>query len=1075
MKPVLLLVPTLLLISQSLALSPVERLVHTLDSLSTVSFDQWRMSPDLKNARIDGLAPAASDFNDGTWEMLTLGKSVYPDSCWLRREIILPDRILGTPVRGPVRLLLTVDDYGSLWVNGESRGKFLWDGAFVLTENARPGDRFLVAIRAVNTGGPLRLVRAELDMESTREIRKTMKDFALSITVGQRLLSLDTYQENAYSGQKEDPGIDKTFVPRSERLELNTLLQEITSAVDYQSVQRGEIEPLLASLESMRLRLAPIAAFAKRFTLTFTSNAHIDAAWLWREGETKLVAKNTFTSVLNMMDARPDFTYSQSAAQYYEWMEKDHPDVFKRIRERVKDKRWEITGGMWVEPDCNLPAGEAWMRHFLYAQTYFKKTFGFMPRLGWNPDSFGYTWNMPQFFQHAGIDAFITQKISWNDTNVFPHRVFWWEGPDGSRVLVYFPFSYVNDLSDSFQLVDWLRQFEANTGLTHMMVLFGVGDHGGGPTPDMLARVDYLQGLDIYPQVRFATAESYITFLREQNPELFPVWRDELYLEYHRGTFTTQAKTKESNRRSEIQLTTAEKFASFAARYGAPYPDLRKAWENLLFNQFHDILPGSSIREVFVDAAERYAETEQASRVALHHALSALSNKITTTAITRGTPLIVYNPLSWERSEIAVVDLPEGDTQEYSVMDGPVEVTSQIVTAGPYNRKLLFEAKRIPPLGYRTFTLRTSPGASVSTRLTQTPSALENEFFRVTLDPDSGWIKSIVDKRLGKEVLAGYGNQLQLLEDKPKAWDAWNIGWTGTVYPTTLRSVEIGERGPLRISLRVRRDMLGPSFKRDYPAEGFPSSFFTQEVFLTAGKDIVEFRTDVDWWEERTMLKVAFPVTTSDTAATYEIPYGSIRRSTQSVTSFDRAKKEVPALRWADLSSPDYGISLLNTSKYGYDIKGNVMRLSLLRSPKWPDPTADRGKHVIHYALYPHRGSWQDANTVQKGYEYNTPLITTLTSRHTGVLPLSSSFGTLLPSNLILTTIKQSESGGTWTYQLYEAEGIDAQAELLLPATPRLVRRSNFLEEEGEAVPFKGNRIILDVQRNSIVTLLITY
>jgi len=922
----------------------------------------------------------------------------------------------------------------------------------------------------------MRLLRAELEMESTREIARSMRNFAVSLRVGQRLLSFDTYQVNAYSGQKEDPGIDKSTIARLERQQLNTLLQDVASSADYVGIQRGEVSGLLASLEAMRPRLAPVAAFAKRFTLTFTSNAHIDAAWLWREGETRMVARNTFTSVLNMMDARPDFTYSQSAAQYYQWMEKSFPDVFARIQKRVQDKRWEIVGGMWIEPDCNLPAGESWTRQFLYAQRYFKKAFGFMPRLGWNPDSFGYMWNMPQFFRNAGIDAFITQKISWNDTNVFPYRVFWWEGPDASRVLVYFPFNYVNDLADSFELVDWLRQFEANTGLPHMMVLFGVGDHGGGPTPEMLSRVDYFRSLDIYPRVEFATAETYLTYLRNEKPEVFPVWRDELYLEYHRGTFTTQAKVKESNRRNESQLTATEKFASIAARYGAIYPDLRKAWENVLFNQFHDILPGSSIREVYVDAAERYAETEQATRIALNGALSALTSRIATTGVTRGTPLVVFNPLSWERSDVASFDLPEGDTQDYAVFDGRTEVLSQIVSTGPYTRRLLLAADRIPPLGYRTYALVPGkPSVPRTTELAVTPTTVENAFYKVTLDPDSGWVKSIVDKRRGKEILTGYGNQLQLLEDKPKAWDAWNIGWTGTMYPTTLRSVEVGERGPLRVSLRVKRDVLGPTFKRDYPTENFPSSFFTQEIVLTAGRDLVEFRTDVDWQEERTMLKVAFPVSVADSAASYEIPYGWVRRSTGVRTSYDRAKKEVPALRWADLSDGAYGVSLINSAKYGYDIKGNLMRLSLLRSPKYPDRTADMGKHSIQYALYPHEGSWQAANTVHRGYEYNSPLITRTATRHAGALPAAHSFGTLNPSNLILTTIKKAESGEAWMYQFYEAHGVDAQAELVLPAAPKKVVRSNFLEDEGDAIPFTGNRVTLPVKRNTVVTLLITY
>lgn len=1057
------------------AQTAVDRLSAALDSLSMYSFTDWRMSPDLKVARLTGIEPAQQSFDDSRWEVLALRTSVYPDSCWLRKEIVLPKHVLGEPVSGRVRLLLTLDDYGSVWVNGVAKGPFLWDGDITLTDNARPGERFLIAIKAVNTGGPMRLLRAEILMEKTSALRDRIRDFSMSLRVGQRLLSFETYQINAYSGQKEDPGIDKSRIPREERARLGALLHTAAAVVNTRALGEGDIPAFTRSLDAARAQLQPVKAFAKRFTLVFTSNAHIDAAWLWRESETRVVARNTFSSVLSMMDARPDFTYSQSAAQYYAWMQESAPDVFARIQQRVRDKRWEITGGMWIEPDCNLPAGESWMRHFLFAQHYFRKQFGFAPRLGWNPDSFGYTWNMPQFFTLAGIDAFITQKISWNDTNVFPYRVFWWEGPDGSRVLVYFPFSYVNELSDSFELVDWLRQFEANTGFTTMMVLFGVGDHGGGPTPEMLSRVDQMKMLEIFPTVQFATADEYLQYLRGQDTRTLPVWRDELYLEYHRGTFTTQASTKENNRRSEALLTTAEKAASLASLYGGTYPNLRRAWEHVLFNQFHDILPGSSIREVYIDAAERYTEAQTAGRVALRKGLLALADRITTAGVTQGTPLIVFNPLSWARTDIATVELAEGDEQEYAVFDGAVEVPSQILAVGPYTRHLQFLARDIPSLGYKVYALRTTQPRRTATSLSVSPSRLENAVFVVSIDTVTGWINSITDKRTGRQALAGNGNVLQALEDKPKAWDAWNIGWTGVEYPTTVRALEIIDKGPLRATIRVHRDMLGPSFKRDYPAEGFPSSFFTQDITLYDGIDLIHFTTNVDWWEEKTMLKVAFPVAAADTIAAYEIPYGHIYRSTQSVTSYQKAQKEVPALRWADLSGKEYGVSLLNTGKYGYDIKGNMMRLSLLRSPKWPDPTADRGKHVIRYALYPHEGSWQAALTVRKGYMLNVPLEVVTTSRHKGILPAHHSFVTVAPANLVLTTIKKAEEGDGWIFQLYDAHGEPARAELTLPRPPASVHRSNFLEDRGESIPFAGRRIALDVGRNQIVTLRITF
>ncbi|HZY10164.1 MAG TPA: glycoside hydrolase family 38 C-terminal domain-containing protein, partial [Bacteroidota bacterium] len=930
---------------------------------------------------------------------------------------------------------------------------------------------------AINTGGPLRLLRAELRAEMTSNLRKSIEDFSLSLRVAQKLLSFDTYQTNAT--KKEDPGIDKSQMDRNEKLHLNTLLENMAMQVDVDALGRGSIGEFNSSLNRVRNELKPIKDFAKRFTLFFDANAHIDAAWLWREKETVEVCKNTFSSVLDMMDARPDFTYTQSSAAYYDWMERFYPDVFKRIQQRVNDGRWEIIGGMWVEPDCNLPSGESWMRHILYAKRYFKKKFGIDVNIGWNPDSFGYNWNMPQFYTNSGIDAFVTQKIGWNEKNVFPHRVFWWEAPNGSRILTYFPYDYVSTVDNPYRLVDWLRQFEANTGLTQMMILFGVGDHGGGPSMEMLDRINYLKSLDIYPDIQFGKMKDYLSWLKEKDATKFPIWKDELYLEYHQGTYTTQANIKKLNRESEVLLINAEKFSTISTLFGKKYnqADLEDAWRNILFNQFHDILPGSGIREIYMDAAERYHQAEELGRFELNQSLEQIAKSITTSSMKKGKPLIVFNSLSWNRSDIVAVELPKGDAYEYSVFDlQGREIPSQIIQKEKYRRELIFSAQDVPSIGYKVYELRQRKPSKFEGTLLTTDMVIENEFFRIEIDPSKGWIKSIVDKRVGREILKGYGNELQLLEDKPSAWDAWNIGLTGVKYPMRFRRAEIVERGPIRSILRVTFDYLKPGTKKDYPTEDFPTSFFTQEIVLYTGIDRIDFATDVDWWEEKTMLKVSFPVSVSDADATYEIPYGTIQRSTLMNNQWDSAKVEVPAQRWADLSQSDYGVTLLNRTKYGYDIKENIIRLSLLRSPKWPDPTADRGKHSIEYALYPHTGTWREANTVRRGYEYNYPLIPVVTDNHKGTLPSSSnSFAQLSPSNLILTTIKRSEEGDAWIIQWYESHGEDTDATLTLPKVPQMVQRSNFLENDGESVLFTKNQLTIKTTKYSIVTIKVHF
>ncbi|HEX9656404.1 MAG TPA: glycoside hydrolase family 38 C-terminal domain-containing protein [Bacteroidota bacterium] len=1070
MKPHYPFVALLLIAGSAHPQSNVDRLVEELDFLSNGSLNNWKYSTDFSGD------PIMAGFDDSAWTTLSLNQSIYPDSCWIWKEIELPARILGEPLRGPVRFLVSVDDYGYLWVNGESKGHFPWDGEFLLTNDARAGQKFLIVIKAINTGGPLRLIRAQIQSDSSSDLREMIEDFSLSLRVGQKLLSFDTYQTNAR--RKEDPSIDKSLFDRGEKQELNDLLQSVAPTIEVDELKRGNIAAFKSSMESARTRLKPVGEFARRFTLFFTSNAHIDAAWLWRKVETIDVCRNTFSSVMNMMNARPDFTYTQSAAAYYDWMERFAPPLFEQIKSRINEGRWEVTGGMWVEPDCNLPGGESWARHLLYAKRYFRKKFGVDVRIGWNPDSFGYNWNMPQFYKNAGIDAFITQKIGWNDTNVFPHRVFWWEAPDGSRILSYFPFDYVNTIENPFQLIDWLRQFEANTGLTRMLMLFGIGNHGGGPSLEMLARIDKLKSLDIFPNIVHGTSATYLEWLKSQNHSSVPVWKDELYLEYHRGTYTTQARMKERNKMSEALLTNAEKFSAIASLYGRPYngSDLEVAWRKALFNQFHDILPGSGIREVYIDANEDYNETQAIGEFELNGALQSITGKVNTATIKNGIPIVLFNPLAWERTEIVKVKLPKGDAGEYTVFDlNGIEVPSQTVSSDRYDREVFFMASGIPSLGYSTCVLRKTKPSPTPSALKVTGSSLENEYFAVSIDPETGWVKSILDKRKGSEVLAGYGNELQLLEDRPSAWDAWNIGLTGRKYPSRFRGTEVVEAGPVRVVLRMRRDYLKPGVQKDFPTEDFPSTFLTQDIVLGAGVDRIDFRTEVDWWEDKTMLKAAFPLSVSDTIATFDIPYGTIRRSTRTHTSKEKAQFEVSAQRWADVSQRDYGVSLLTKTKYGVDIKGNIMRLSLLRSPLWPDPTADRGKHEIEYALYPHAGSWRDAGTTRKALEFNRPLIAVVTTEHKGTLPPSGSFVAIIPSNVILTSIKKAEEGSAWVVQYYEAEGISTEATLTLPSEVKKAVTSNFLEEEGEPVPFQGREVKLRTRANSVVTVKVWF
>ena len=1068
----------LLLPSVLFAQTNVERLWRTLDSLNLIAVNNWKMSPDLARGAVIAGDPTQPGFDDSKWADVTLNQTFTLDSCWIRKEIVLPERRLGEPLRGPLTLRVSVDDYGYMWINGKAKGYFPWDGEFTLTEDAKPRDRYVIAILAVNTGGPLRLIRARIEDGKPNPLERELDDFILSLRTGQKLLGFDTYQTN--SARRFDPGTDRSRADRAEKERLQALLQQQAAAVDVAAMAAGNVDQFRRSLARVREALLPVRDYAKRFKLVFNSNAHIDAAWLWREKETVEVCTNTFTSVLNMMDARSDFTYTQSAAAYYDWMEQLQPEVFRRIQRRVDEGRWEVIGGMWIEPDCNLIGGESWNRQLLYAKRYFKSKLGVDVRIGWNPDSFGYNWNMPMFYQNAGIDAFITQKIGWNDTNVFPHRLFWWSSPDGSKILAYFPFDYVNEVSDPYQIVDWLRQYEANTGFQNMMVLFGVGDHGGGPTNEMLDRVERLKGLDIYPTITYGTAAQYIAWLKSQDLSGLPVWNDELYLEYHRATYTTQAATKALHRQSENLLTSAEKFSLFASRQGRPYngPALEEAWRKVLFNQFHDILPGSSIREVYVDAQESYADAKAIGAFELKSSLAALSGAVTTDALACDVTAVVFNPLAWQRTDLVRAALPEGTEESYVVIDEKgAPVPSQIVRSGRLQREILFVASDVPPLGYRTYGLRKgSPKAGgAGGSLAASGTTIENKRYRVAVDPSTGWVSQITDKLYGREVLSSAGNKLQVLEDRPRAWDAWNIGLTGVEFPTTFRSAEVVEHGPVRIVVRVKRDYRKPGTEAAYPTKDFPTSFFIQDIILYDGLDRIDFVTQADWWEDKTMLKVAFPLAVQDSSATYEIPYGTIQRTTQRRNSLDSARHEVSTHRWADLSDGEFGVSLLNRAKYGYDTKGSTMRISLLRSPLWPDPTADRGKHTIEYSLIAHKGRSDEAGIVRRGYEYNLPLIAVLEPRHGGKLPARHSFAEFSCDGAILTSMKKAEDSDAWVLQWYDATASGSPATIRFPMAPKRAVMSDFLETDGAPIPVAGKSVTVPTPRRSVVTVKVFF
>jgi alpha-mannosidase len=1051
-------------------LTNIDKLINELDILSTFYVDDWKISNELHADQII-INPYRMNFDDSKWGKIKLKDKINKNYCWIRKTIILPRAVINSAVEGKVTFSINLTDAGCVWINQECKGYFYKSGNFILAENAKPGEKFIIVIEAFNTSDRIRFNHAELIFEDLNIETQKIKDLILSLSTGQKLLSFDTYQTSF--NLDFDPQTDKSKLLADEKIKLNNLLQALTKEVNVNALKNGNFKEFWRSIDKIRPKLKPISKYAKKFTLYFTSNAHIDAAWLWRYKETIKVCYNTFSSVFNIMSLNKNFTYTQSSAQYYEWMEKLYPKVFQKIREKIQEGRWEIIGGQWIETDCNLPDGVSWFRQSLYAQDYFKRKFGRTAKIGWNPDSFGYNLNMPMFFRNSGIDTFITQKISWNDTNFFPYRFFWWVSPDNSKVLTYLPFNYDCDVSKPFQLIDQLRQFESNTGFRELMILFGVGDHGGGPTLEMLNNIEQLKNLDIFPKIEYGTASKYLNRFKKQNLSKLPIWKDELYLEFHRGTYTSISDIKYFNRKNEILLTQAEKYNCLSGLFEKKNydKDLNKAWKKVIFNQFHDILPGSSIQSVYSDAKKDYSAVQKTGRKILNNSFRIINQNINTSIVKTGIPITIYNPLSWKRTDIVVFKLSDNNKNDYSVYDlNGKEIVSQNVWKNRFTKEILFVAEGVPPLGYKTYVLKKEKSKSIKTSLDIKVNSIQNEFFNIELDSSSGWIKQITDKRNGKKILTDFGNKLELLGD---SGGAWNIKYTGILYPFNLTKVKIIERGPVRAILRLYRE---------YPANGYPSSFIKNDIILYNGIDRIDFKLYVDINEPNTMLKVAFPVAVRNKTAVYEIPYGTIRRSTRRISSWEKARFEVPAEKWADLSDNEYGVSLLNNSKYGYDIRENIMRLSLLRiqnyPANYPDKSAavsDTGRHIIDYSIYPHKGNWKHADTFKVGYNFNQPLIAVLNTVHTGKLKGEKSFITLEGSNLILTSIKKALNSDTWVIQWFETIGRNTDAVLTLPEVPKKVFRSNFLEENLEPLKFNDKKIKIITNKFSVITIKIYF
>ncbi|MFJ4638220.1 alpha-mannosidase [Streptomyces hygroscopicus] len=732
------------------------------------------------------------------------------------------------------------------------------------------------------------------------------------------------------------------------------ILRALENALDALDLHDVPATAAAARAELTEVLSRPAHASAHR--VSAAGHAHIDSAWLWPLRETVRKASRTFANVTALAGDYPELVFACSQAQQYAWVKEHQPHIWERIKKAVTDGNWAPVGSMWVESDANMPGGEALARQIVHGKRFFLEELGVDTQEIWLPDSFGYTAAFPQLAALAGVKWFLTQKLSWNQSNKMPHHTFWWEGIDGTRVFTHFPpVDTYNAEFKASELAHAERNF-ADKGLaTRSLVPFGYGDGGGGPTREMLEKARRLASLEGSPTVQIEPPSTFFAEAEREYGAKAPVWSGELYLELHRATYTTQAKTKQGNRRSEHLLREAELWATAAALhapgYAYPYDALDRIWKTVLLHQFHDILPGSSIAWVHREARDTYEAVRAELTAIVAEAVAALG----------GDGPAVLNASPYEREEVAVLDaetaaaLPPGAPAQ-PLGDGRTAVAVRVAGLGA------------APLG------AAPQGAPPVTALSDGRSiVLDNDRLRVTVDAD-GLLTSVLDLDASREVLVPgtRGNLLQLHPDHPNHWDAWDIDRHYRRTHTDLtdaESVELIESGPLRATVRVIRS--------------FGASRITQELTLAAGNRRLDIATEVDWQESEKVLKAAFPLDVHAQVSTAEIQFGHVDRATHTNTSWDAARFEICAHRWLRVAEPGYGAAVLNDSTYGHDVTrtahatdggevlGTTVRLTLLRAPHSPDPETDLGVHRFRYALLPGAGV---AEAVAEGLALNLPL-----------------------------------------------------------------------------------------------------
>lgn len=900
---------------------------------------------------------------------------------------------------------------------------------FLLTAQAKAGDSFEILIEAGTIEDRRQLGFACILQIHDLEVEDLYYDLRVPLDVA-RLLGEDD--------------------PRR-----HFILNCLNEAVDVLDLREGNEERFRASINPARKAAAKIYAaedFERMPKIVATGHTHIDVAWLWRVRETRQKMARSMATALSLMEDFPDYRFMYNQCVLLDYLSQDYPEIFDRITDEVKGGRFEIEGALWLEPDVNIAGGEALVRQILYGVRYHQQTFGVRPRMIWLPDTFGYSASLPQLMAKSGMDSFVTHKLSWNDTNRMPDETLFWQGIDGTKVVAYFlttqPYdsksigtTYCPDLKPTHVMGTWRRHGQQALN-SDLFLVYGHGDGGGGPTREMLHNIRRMEkGIPGCPKVEHAHMRPFFETLvarMEANPERYPVWVGELYAEFHRGTLTSVAKNKRFNRLAEIALRELETLAVFASLKGAAYPasDIRALWDIVMLNQFHDILPGSSIGAVYEDSDRDYALFFEKAGALFETLASGFASA-------DGSSLLNVAG----RSRGGLVTSPR------EISSGSKLPQQRLVRADGKHDYAVAVAN-VPALALAGLDDCVA-AENAQSPLSVSQDRLENGSVSVRFDK-AGRIVSLFDKVRQREVLkaGAVGNRLQAFRDMPVQFDAWDIDsdFEDQSYEIDeLVGVEIVEEGPLRAAIR---------FEWRYE-----TSTIVQIVSLEAAARQIEFDTFIDWHEHNTLLKTGFPLDINTDAVDAEIQFGHVRRASHRNTSWDRARFECSMQKWICVSEADFGAAFLNDSKYGYDAKGTDVRLTLLRSPTYPWPQADQGEHRFRYAVLLHDG---DKAVIHEAAEdFNMPLRIV-----EGVKPASP--GSLLAvegQGMSLEAIKQSETGDGLIVRLWETTGARRDARVLLSPAISSVSTVDLLEEHETSLDFSGGSLKLTLKPFEIVTL----